>query len=56
MEGKVNAQYIDFIDETKFFRLASLARKKILIKEGHEVEIFKAGDCIDNTDIEINQN
>lgn len=39
MEGKKNAQYIDFIDDSKFFRLASLARKRALIKEGHEVEI-----------------
>ena len=38
MEGKNNAHYIDFIDETKFFKLASYARKRALIKEGHEVE------------------
>ena len=40
MEGKTNAQYIDFIDETKFFRLASLARKKAFYKEGHNVEVL----------------
>ncbi len=41
MEGKNDAQYIDFIDETKFFKLASLARKNALLKEGHDVEILK---------------
>jgi len=41
LEGKNTAQYYDFIDETKFFRLASLARKKALIKQGHEIEMIK---------------
>lgn len=36
-----NATYYDFIDETKFFRLASLARKRALIREGHDVEVIK---------------
>lgn len=44
LEGKENAQYIDFIDETKFFRLASLARKKILFKEKHNIDIKKIDD------------
>jgi len=44
MEGKTNAQYIDFIDETKFFRLASLARKKAFYKEGHDVEVLEYED------------
>lgn len=39
MQGKKEAYYIDFIDETKFFRMASLARKKAFYKEGHEVEV-----------------
>lgn len=38
MEGKTNAQYIDFVDEPRFFRLASLARMKILRQEGHDVQ------------------
>jgi superfamily II DNA or RNA helicase len=39
LEGKSNAQYIDFIDETRFFRLASLSRKRILQKQGHDVDV-----------------
>ncbi len=35
LEGKEDAKYIDFIDETRFFRLASLSRKAALEKEGH---------------------
>lgn len=38
MTGKSDAQYIDFIDETRFFKLASYARRRILRKQGHEVE------------------
>jgi len=41
LEGKENAKYIDFMDELKFFTLASLARKKALIKEGHDVKIVE---------------
>ena len=41
LEGKENAYYIDFIDPVNFFRVASSARKKILLKEGHEVEIIE---------------
>jgi len=41
LEGKKEAVYYDFIDETKFFKLASYARKRILVKEGHEVEFEK---------------
>jgi len=36
--GKENAMYFDFYDETKFFRLASLARMRALRREGHMVE------------------
>lgn len=39
-EGKTYSKYIDFIDETRFFRSASLKRKRILKKEGHNVEII----------------
>lgn len=38
LEGKKNAYYIDFIDETRFFRLASLSRRRAFRKEGHDVE------------------
>jgi superfamily II DNA or RNA helicase len=39
MEGKNNAFYLDFYDPINFFRVASLARMKILRQEGHEVNI-----------------
>lgn len=41
LSGKENAVYYDFMDETRFFRLASLARKRILHKEGHNIEVKK---------------
>jgi len=41
MEGKKNAQYIDFMDGSRFFRGASLARKKILEREGHDIEVIE---------------
>ena len=41
LEGKKEATYYDFIDETKFFKLASYARKRILVKEGHDIEFEK---------------
>ena len=40
LEGKENAFYIDFLDEIGFFKVASLARMKILRQEGHNVEII----------------
>lgn len=40
-EGKNNAQYIDFMDESVFFRFASFKRRRILIKEGHDVDTIK---------------
>lgn len=39
IEGKKDAFFYDFIDESKFFKLASLARKKAFIREGHDVEV-----------------
>jgi superfamily II DNA or RNA helicase len=39
LEGKTGAKYIDFIDESKFFKFASYARKRILRSEGHDVEV-----------------
>lgn len=39
LEGKKNAYYYDFIDETKFFKLASFKRKRALIQEGHKINI-----------------
>jgi len=41
LEGKKEAKYYDFVDETKFFRLASYARKRALLKEGHKINILK---------------
>ena len=38
MHGKKDASYIDFIDETKFFRMASYARRRALREEGHGIE------------------
>ena len=40
LKGKKDAYYYDFIDETKFFRLASLARMKAFRNEGHEVTVI----------------
>jgi len=39
LEGKKGAMYIDFFDETKFFRSASYSRRRALEKEGHDVDI-----------------
>ena len=39
LDGKENAHYYDFIDESRFFRLASYARKTALLKEGHAVKV-----------------
>ena len=44
LEGKKNAQYFDFSDEMSFFKVASLARIKILRKEGHDVEVINLND------------
>jgi superfamily II DNA or RNA helicase len=41
-EGKNSAIYFDFIDQPKFLYSASLARKRILIKEGHTVEVISS--------------
>jgi superfamily II DNA or RNA helicase len=41
MHGKKDASYIDFIDETKFFKMASYARRRALRDEGHEVETIE---------------
>jgi superfamily II DNA or RNA helicase len=38
-QNKITTEYYDFIDETRFFRLASLKRMRTLKKEGHEVEV-----------------
>ena len=38
LEGKIDAQYIDFMDETRFFKLASIARRRALRKQGHDVD------------------
>lgn len=40
LDGKKNAHYYDFEDEHKFFRLASISRKKILRDEGHNVQVI----------------
>ncbi len=44
LEGKTNATYYDFMDEQQFFRMASLARKRTLFKEGHDIEVIKANE------------
>lgn len=41
MEGKNNASYYDFVDESKFFKRASFKRRKALINQEHNVEILK---------------
>jgi superfamily II DNA or RNA helicase len=41
LEGKNNAKYIDFVDGSKFFKSASKARRNILLKEGHDVEVLE---------------
>jgi superfamily II DNA or RNA helicase len=41
LEGKKSAMYVDFYDESKFFRSASMSRRKALIKEGHDVSLVK---------------
>ena len=40
LEGKDDACYIDFIDESRFFKSASFKRRTTLINEGHEVKII----------------
>lgn len=40
LEGKKEAIYFDFYDESKFFRTASNSRRRALYEEGHEVEII----------------
>ena len=40
LEGKQLARYFDFNDDYKFFRVASLARRRIMNKEGHTVDII----------------
>lgn len=46
LEGKSGAKYIDFIDESRFFKYASYARKRILQKEGHDVEVEEINDFL----------
>jgi len=41
IEGKEECKYIDFVDESGFFKHASLSRIKALKREGHEVMILK---------------
>lgn len=38
-EGKISAEYYDFYDVTKFFRLASLKRIKTLRQQGHQIDV-----------------
>jgi len=40
MQGKQNAHYYDFWDSNSFFRVASMARKKALVREGHDIEMY----------------
>lgn len=42
LQGKKNAHYIDFEDEMRFFKVASMARRKILKEEGHDVMILES--------------
>lgn len=44
MEGKKNAFYYDFIDESKYFKRASFKRRKALIQQGHDVDIKSSKD------------
>jgi len=46
MEGKEGALYIDFLDESNFFRGASLARRKALVTEGHNIQLMKFEDYL----------
>jgi superfamily II DNA or RNA helicase len=39
MDGKTNAQYIDFLDYSKFFKFASISRMRALKREGHTVNV-----------------
>lgn len=39
LEGKKDAQYIDFFDESRFFKRASISRRRALINEGHDVDL-----------------
>jgi len=41
LESKKGAIYLDFFDETKFLRSASVSRIKALRNEGHDVEMLK---------------
>jgi len=49
LEGKKDAIYYDFWDSSKFFRMASYARRKILKKEGHEVEWLNYSQNLNNS-------
>lgn len=42
LDGKEDAIYIDFIDESRFFRGASYSRRKILMKEGHDIDTIES--------------
>jgi superfamily II DNA or RNA helicase len=42
INGKKDAIYYDFIDYGIFFKYASFRRKKILINQGHDIEIIKS--------------
>ncbi len=37
LEGKEKAKYYDFYDDSRFFRLSSLSRKRALLREGHDI-------------------
>ena len=43
LQGKKNAYYIDFEDPIEFFKVASMSRRKIFRKEGHDVEVIDYG-------------
>ena len=45
-EGKVSAEYIDFMDDTWLFKRASLARRKAFISQGHSVSIMDKDEFI----------
>jgi superfamily II DNA or RNA helicase len=38
LDGKTDAHFYDFVDESRFFRLASYARIKALKDEGHDIK------------------
>jgi len=48
LDGKKEALYIDFVDETKFFRKASIVRMKILREQGHTIEKINVSGVNEN--------